>query len=110
MKLDKPANRAVTIRKRLCFGDHVRIAQVLGLSMGEYWGIDDDCRNLAFTVCGGQLVWGGAAPEWLASMNGCRVQAIAEEAIRRGAVRPAGRWEWERVAPEKGLTLPNPRP
>lgn len=87
----------MTTRKRVTFGDFVRIAEALGLSMGEYWGRDDDFRNLAFTVCGGQLVWGESAPEWLVKLNGCCVDTIAKEALKRGAIRPVGRWGWEMV-------------
>lgn len=47
-----------------------KIVRDLGLS------ISDD--GLAFTVCGGQLLNGHTAPEWIADLNGCDCFEVAE--------------------------------
>lgn len=88
----------MTARKRITEGDEARICRLLGMSMGEYNGRDDDARHLAFTVCGSKLTTGEKAPDWIASRNGCCAHEIAREAIRRNLVHPVGRWGWERTA------------
>ncbi len=86
----RPESRLV----KRSFGDCCRIARTLGMSMGEYQSRDDDSRGLAFTVCGGKLITGQPAPEWLARLNGCEVETIAREAIARGVVERSGRYAW----------------
>lgn len=80
----------MTTRKRITYGDHQRIAEALGMSLD-----DDGC---AFTVFGGHLTSWEDAPDWLADLNGNDVSDIADEALKRKAVKPVGRWGWERVA------------
>lgn len=64
--------------------------------MGDNWGPNDDCRDLAFTVCGSQLTTGEPAPGWIASLNGCPADEIAAEALKRKAIIPKGRWWWRK--------------
>lgn len=75
-------------------GDDERICVALGMSLG-----DGESAGLAFTFCGGQLVNGDRAPEWIAANNGNCVDEIADEAIERNAVEPVGRWGWQASAP-----------
>ena len=49
----------------LTYGECCRIAQAIGLSLGEYEGRDNDSRGLAFTVCGGKLINGHEAAPWI---------------------------------------------
>jgi len=83
----------------LTYGDCCRIAQAIGLSLGEYEGRDNDGRGLAFTICGGKLNNGHEAEPWIARMNGWPVEDIADEALRRKAVRKVGRWAWQWIEP-----------
>jgi hypothetical protein len=83
----------------LTYGDCCRIAQAIGLSLGEYEGRDNDGRGLAFTFCGGQLNNGHEAEPWIARMNGWPVKDIADEALRRKAVKKVGRWAWQWIEP-----------
>jgi hypothetical protein len=78
----------------LTYGDCCRIAQAIGLSLGEYDCRDDDSRELAFTIHDGQLNNGHETEPWIARMNGWPVEDIADEALRRKAVKRVGRWAW----------------
>lgn len=80
--------------KDITYGDCCRIAQAIGMSLGEYHGRDDDARGLAFTVGAGQLNNGKPAEPWIANMNGWPVEDIAIEALKRKAVKRVGRWNW----------------
>ena len=98
MRITTQANKSArALADRLNLGDCNRIAQALGLSLGYRHSRDDDSRGLAFTVCGGKLVNGEDAPEWLANMNGDCVKTISREALRRNAVKRTGRWTWGRA-------------
>lgn len=55
-----------------------KITRSLGMSVSD---------GLGFTVCGGQLVNGEDAPDWVAEMNGWSVEEIARSAQARN---PAG--------------------
>jgi hypothetical protein len=78
----------------LSYGDCCRIAQAIGLSLGEYERRNNDSRGLAFTVGGGKLNNGQEAEPWIARMNGWTVEEIAQEALNRQTVERSGRWKW----------------
>lgn len=55
--------------KRLSYKKAVEIVEAAGMSVED---------GLAFTVCGGQLVWGDDAPDYIKQVNGCCVFQAAE--------------------------------
>ena len=67
-----------------------------------------DSRGLAFTVCGGMLTDGTAAPEWIARMNGWSHEEIAAEALARDAVKRSGRYRWESLPIAEDHTAKQP--
>lgn len=89
-------------------GDCSRICEALGLSLGIRHGPMYDSRGLAFTVCGGMLTDGTAAPEWIARMNGWSHEEIAAEALARDAVKRSGRYRWESLPIAEDHTAKQP--
>lgn len=71
---------------KITYGDCKRIAEALGFSVVD---------GLAFTIGGGKLCNGDAAPDWIAKMNGHPVEGIAREAMERKAVERQGRYAWK---------------
>lgn len=60
----------------LTYRQATRVCRSLGLSVSD---------GLAFTVCGGQLVNGEDAPEWLRCMNGWPVEDVASAALKESS-------------------------
>lgn len=61
---------------RLSYRKSIAIVESVGMAY-------DDETKLAFTVCGGQLVNGNAAPDWIKELNGECVLVAAEDIIKR---------------------------
>ena len=59
---------------RLGYKRSVAIVESVGMSVED---------GLAFTVCGGQLVNGQVAPDWVVRLNGSCIYDVAEEVLER---------------------------
>lgn len=96
VKTTNAAASNASTSERLSYRDCFKIAECIGMSLGEYGGPNDDTRGLAFTIAGGRLLDATDAPKWLADMNGSPVEDIAIEALKRRLVRRDGRWNWNK--------------